>query len=101
MVNDRQSLGLTTFARPTGGGDVEWRISPGPVPYPEAVAEMEARVADIAANRARELVWLRYHGELGSQEIAAKLAWKEPAVRVALSKARTFMRSSLRNLCSM
>jgi RNA polymerase sigma-70 factor (ECF subfamily) len=44
------------------------------------------------APRARELVWLRYHGELGSLEIATKLTWKEPAVRVALSKARTFLR---------
>ena len=44
------------------------------------------------APRARELVMLRYHGELGSQEIAAKLSWKEPAVRVALSKARVFLR---------
>ena len=48
MVNDRQSLDLTTFAQPAGGGEVEWRISRLPVPYPEAVAEMEARVADIA-----------------------------------------------------
>ena len=30
MVNDRQSLDLTTFARPAGGGDVEWRISAAP-----------------------------------------------------------------------
>ena len=44
------------------------------------------------APRARELVMLRYHGELGSQEIATKLSWKEPAVRVALSKARVFLR---------
>jgi len=58
MVNDRQSLDLTTFARPNGGGEVEWRISDTPVPYPESVAEMEARVADIAAGKASELVWL-------------------------------------------
>ena len=44
------------------------------------------------APRARELVWLRYHGELPSQEIAARLTWKEPAVRVALSKARVLLR---------
>ena len=64
MVNDRQSLDLTTFARPTGGGDPEWRISPRPVPYPAAVAEMEARVADIASQRQRELVWLLEHPPL-------------------------------------
>src|ERR1700678_1566925 len=58
MVNDRQSLDLTTFAAPAGGAAVEWLISDAPVPYPEAVAAMEARVADIAAGRASELVWL-------------------------------------------
>ncbi len=47
------------------------------------------------APRARELVWLRYHGELGSQEIAGRLEWKEPAVRVALSKARAFLRACM------
>jgi lipoyl(octanoyl) transferase len=64
MVNDRQSLDLTTFARPSGGGDVEWRISDAPVPYPESVAEMEARAADIAAGKAEELVWLLEHPPL-------------------------------------
>lgn len=44
------------------------------------------------APRARQLVWLRYHGELALQEIATRLAWKEPAVRVALAKARAVLR---------
>jgi lipoyl(octanoyl) transferase len=61
MVNDRQSLDLTTFAHAKGGGEVEWRISAGPVPYPEAVTEMESRAADIADQRAAELVWLLEH----------------------------------------
>src|ERR1700712_3428659 len=56
MVNDRQSLDLTTFVQASGG--VEWRISDAPVPYPDAVAGMEARVAEIAARQAPELVWL-------------------------------------------
>ena len=64
MVNDRQSLDLTTFARPPEGRDVEWRISDRPVPYPDSVAEMEARVADIAAGHAGELVWLLEHPPL-------------------------------------
>jgi lipoyl(octanoyl) transferase len=72
MVNDRQSLDLTTFARPTDGGDPEWRISPRPVPYPEAVAEMEARVADIAAERASELVWLLEHPPLYTSGTSGK-----------------------------
>ena len=42
----------------------EWRISSLPVPYDEAVAEMEARVEAIAEGRARELVWLLEHPPL-------------------------------------
>src|SRR2546430_1453593 len=64
MVNDRQSLDLTTFALVQGGGEVEWRISAGPVPYPDAVTEMESRAAGIADQRAAELVWLLEHPPL-------------------------------------
>lgn len=42
----------------------EWRISDAPVPYDEAVAEMEARVAAIAEGTAPELVWLLEHPPL-------------------------------------
>jgi lipoyl(octanoyl) transferase len=64
MVNDRQSLDLTTFANPAGGDVVEWRVSDAPVPYLEAVAAMESRVAAIAAGDAPELVWLLEHPPL-------------------------------------
>src|SRR3982074_1584822 len=64
MVNDRQSLDLTTFADLAGGGAVEWRISGAPVPYLEAIAAMEARVADIRDHQAPELVWLLEHPPL-------------------------------------
>ena len=64
MVNDRQNLDLTTFARPAAGTAVEWRRSDTPVPYPEAVAAMESRVAAIAAGEAPELVWLLEHPPL-------------------------------------
>jgi lipoyl(octanoyl) transferase len=64
MVNDRQSLDLTTSAGPPGGEAVEWRISDAPVPYLEAVAAMESRVAAIAAGDAPELVWLLEHPPL-------------------------------------
>ncbi len=37
---------------------VEWRISDGLVDYETALAEMEARVADIAEGKAEELIWL-------------------------------------------
>ncbi|MCS6877974.1 MAG: lipoyl(octanoyl) transferase LipB [Geminicoccaceae bacterium] len=42
----------------------EWRISPGLVDYPEAVAAMEERVAAIRAGTAAELVWLLEHPPL-------------------------------------
>jgi len=72
MVNDRQSLDLTPFTGAAGGGPVEWRISDAPVPYPEAVAAMEARVADIAAHRAPELVWLLEHPPLYTSGTSGK-----------------------------
>ena len=63
MINDRQSLDLKPFAlSPTGS--VEWRVSDAPVPYLEAVAAMEYRVAAIAAGEAPELVWLLEHPPL-------------------------------------
>lgn len=43
---------------------VEWRISPQPVGYEEAVAEMEARAAAIRMDSAPELVWLLEHPPL-------------------------------------
>src|SRR6478736_9646508 len=64
MINDRQSLDLTTFAQPQAGAEVEWWISDSPVPYPDAIAAMEKRVAAIAAGIAPELVWLLEHPPL-------------------------------------
>ena len=72
MVNDRQSLDLKTFARPAGGGAVDWRISAAPVPYLEAVAAMEARVAAIAAGDAPDLVWLLEHPPLYTSGTSGK-----------------------------
>jgi lipoyl(octanoyl) transferase len=73
MVNDRQSLDLTSFAHPPGGA-VEWRISDAPVPYPDAVAAMEQRVAAIAAGEAAELVWLLEHPPLYTSGTSGKSA---------------------------
>ncbi len=39
----------------------EWKISDQPVPYPEALAAMEARAAAIADGTAGEQVWLLEH----------------------------------------
>jgi lipoyl(octanoyl) transferase len=74
MVNDRQSLDLRPFAAPAEGGAVEWRISDAAVPYPEAVAAMEARVAAIAAGDAPELVWLLEHPPLYTSGTSGKPA---------------------------
>src|ERR1700742_2676894 len=64
MVNDRQNLDLTSFAALPPQNAVEWRISDAPIPYLEAVAEMESRVAAIASGQAPELVWLLEHPPL-------------------------------------
>src|ERR1700694_1034480 len=71
MVNDRQSLGLTTFASSLGG-PVEWLISDAPVPYAAAVAAMEARVASVAANQSPEMVWLLEHPPLYTSGTSGK-----------------------------
>jgi len=71
MVNDRQSLDLTTFAGSPGDA-VEWRLSGAPVPYLQAVAAMEARVAGIAAGDAPELVWLLEHPPLYTSGTSGK-----------------------------
>lgn len=72
MVNDRQSLDLTALSPSAGDAAVEWRISDAPVPYPEAVAAMEARAAGIAAHQAPELVWLLEHPPLYTSGTSGK-----------------------------
>jgi lipoyl(octanoyl) transferase len=47
-----------------GDGGVEWRRSRALVPYPQAVAWMDARVASIARGNAGECVWLLEHPPL-------------------------------------
>ena len=53
---------------------MEWRVSYAQVPYEEAVAVMEARVAEIAAGLAPELVWLLEHPPLYTAGTSANLA---------------------------
>jgi lipoyl(octanoyl) transferase len=43
---------------------IEWVISDGLIPYPDAVVEMEARAAAISAGKAAERVWLLEHPPL-------------------------------------
>jgi lipoyl(octanoyl) transferase len=69
MINDGQNLDLPALASRTA---VEWLISDRAIPYPEAIAVMEARVADIAAQRADELVWLLEHPPLYTSGTSGK-----------------------------
>ena len=50
----------------------EWITSDTPVSYPEALAFMERRVADIAAGRARECIWLLEHPPLYTAGTSAR-----------------------------
>ena len=50
----------------------EWRVSAQPIPYPEAVAAMEDRVAAIRAGAAGELVWLLEHPALYTAGASAR-----------------------------
>jgi lipoyl(octanoyl) transferase len=47
-----------------GAADIDWEISQGLTPYPEAVARMEALQAAIRDESARELIWLLEHPPL-------------------------------------
>lgn len=71
MVNNRDSLDLAPFSSPDAQA-VEWLISDAPVPYPEAVAAMEARAAAIAGGEASELVWLLEHPPLYTSGTSGK-----------------------------
>src|ERR1700728_5167927 len=74
MVNDRQNLDLSAFSRAPDAAAVEWLISDQAIPYPQAMEVMEARVADIAAGHAPELVWLLEHPSLYTSGTSGKAA---------------------------
>ncbi len=52
--------------------DPTWRLSHEPVPYLDALAEMEARAAGIAAGTATEQVWLLEHPPLYTAGTSAR-----------------------------
>ncbi|WP_426012672.1 lipoyl(octanoyl) transferase LipB [Caulobacter sp. DWR2-3-1b2] len=56
------------------GVPVGWAVSTGYVPYPAAVAAMEARAAAIADGTAGELVWLLEHPPLYTAGVSSKPA---------------------------
>ena len=55
-------------------GMVDWITTPGLTPYPDALAFMEERVANIANGTADELVWLVEHPPLYTAGTSAKVA---------------------------
>ncbi|TDR93174.1 lipoyl(octanoyl) transferase LipB [Enterovirga rhinocerotis] len=71
MVKIRDELG-SSFAAVPGSPPVEWVRSEGLVDYAEAVAEMERRVAAIAAGEAGERVWLLEHPPLYTAGTSAR-----------------------------
>ena len=62
MLNDedRRNRGR----RMTSNDIPEWQVTPGLTPYPDALADMEARAAAIRAGIARERIWLLEHPPL-------------------------------------
>jgi lipoyl(octanoyl) transferase len=57
-----------------GGNKVEWLRSVTPVPYPDAVAAMDAWVGAIARRQAPECVWLLEHPALYTAGTSAELS---------------------------
>jgi len=54
------------------GAPAGWAVSAAPVPYPQAVAAMEARVQAILDGDAGELIWLLEHPPLYTAGVSAK-----------------------------
>ena len=54
------------------GRPVRWVVAPAPVPYEEATAFMEDRVAAIHAGEADEMIWLLEHPPLYTAGVSAR-----------------------------
>jgi lipoyl(octanoyl) transferase len=66
-----ENKGLPDLSRPDGLA-AGWAVSTDYVPYPAAVAAMEARAAAIADGTAGELIWLLEHPPLYTAGVSAK-----------------------------
>jgi lipoyl(octanoyl) transferase len=69
-VASRAALDLLPPCR--DGAPTAWRVSNGVVPYPDALAEMDAQAGAIAAGAAPDLVWLLEHPPLYTAGTSAK-----------------------------
>jgi lipoyl(octanoyl) transferase len=74
MLDRSLSPALAAPFRRNDDAPVEWAVSTGHVPYPDAVAFMEERAARIAVGAAGELVWLLEHPPLYTAGVSAKPA---------------------------
>jgi lipoyl(octanoyl) transferase len=63
-TKDMNTILQPSLTRLHDPAEVEWRTAPGLTNYPDAVATMEQRVADIRHGGAQELVWLVEHPAL-------------------------------------
>ena len=72
MSVQRQNLAMFSGAHDLP--PVEWRVSEGFVPYPDATAQMDERAAAIAEGKAGELVWLLEHPSLYTSGTSAQPA---------------------------
>lgn len=72
MLDRALNPGAPALFRRTDGEAAGWAVSRAPVPYPDAVAAMEARAGAIAEGRAGELVWLLEHPPLYTAGVSAK-----------------------------
>ncbi|WP_168073118.1 lipoyl(octanoyl) transferase LipB [Caulobacter sp. SSI4214] len=66
-----ENIGLPIMGR-EDAAPVAWAVSTDYVPYPAAVAAMEARAAAIADGTAGELIWLLEHPPLYTAGVSAK-----------------------------
>jgi lipoyl(octanoyl) transferase len=74
MLNRSLNRSETLLMPRPDGAPAGWAVSTAPVPYPEAVAAMTARVEAILEGRAGELVWLLEHPPLYTAGVSAKPA---------------------------
>jgi RNA polymerase sigma-70 factor (ECF subfamily) len=65
-----------------------------PPPEPDTSLELKRALGELKSSD-RELLFMAYWEDLSSQEIAAVLRVKEPAVRMRLSRAKALLRKEL------
>jgi lipoyl(octanoyl) transferase len=74
MLNRELNSDASALMPRPDGAPAGWAVSTAPVPYPDAVAAMQARVEAIVEGRAGELVWLLEHPPLYTAGVSARTA---------------------------